>query len=251
MERGGPTEAQILAENVRVHATEAGSYDEMHRDIFNRLEQRRLEADLDRFCAGRAAALDLGAGTGNIALKLAARGLDVTAVDLSPEMLSRLEARAPERITAEASDADSFLDGRDELPELVTMSSVLHHLPAPWRTLERICSLLPTGGLLYMTHEPTGIPLPPVQRGLDLAERVAWSALHPRLAREARSIDYSVSDHHAQEGFAPDRMRGFLAAHDMEVELLRTYGRSKFAALARVSTALGNRVALTVAARRT
>ncbi|MDA2912628.1 class I SAM-dependent methyltransferase [Acidobacteriia bacterium AH_259_A11_L15] len=39
--------------------------------------------------------LDLGCGTGNVALRLARRGLRVTGVDLSPEMLDRARQKTP------------------------------------------------------------------------------------------------------------------------------------------------------------
>lgn len=39
--------------------------------------------------------LDLGCGTGNLAVRLAARGLHVTGVDLSPEMLDLARQRVP------------------------------------------------------------------------------------------------------------------------------------------------------------
>ena len=44
-----------------------------------------------------AGVLDLGAGTGRVALDLAARDLDVTAVELDPDLADELEARAAER----------------------------------------------------------------------------------------------------------------------------------------------------------
>lgn len=44
-----------------------------------------------------AAVLDVGAGTGFLSLLLAGQGYDVTALDLSPAMLARLQAKAAER----------------------------------------------------------------------------------------------------------------------------------------------------------
>lgn len=47
--------------------------------------------------AGSGPVLELGVGTGRVALPLAARGLEVTGIDSSPEMLARLAAKADGR----------------------------------------------------------------------------------------------------------------------------------------------------------
>jgi len=61
-------------------------------------EQAAWAAALRRLLpAPPAAVLDVGAGTGFLSLLLAGQGYDVTAVDLSPGMLSRLRAKAEER----------------------------------------------------------------------------------------------------------------------------------------------------------
>jgi SAM-dependent methyltransferase len=55
--------------------------------------------------------LDLGCGTGRVALDLAARGHDVTGVDSEPSFTAALAARARERglrVRAETADARSF-----------------------------------------------------------------------------------------------------------------------------------------------
>jgi SAM-dependent methyltransferase len=60
--------------------------------------------------------LDLGCGTGRVALDLAARGHDVTALDSEPEFLRVLASRAREqglRVRTEIADARSFALGRE------------------------------------------------------------------------------------------------------------------------------------------
>jgi SAM-dependent methyltransferase len=60
--------------------------------------------------------LDLGAGTGRVALDLAGRGHDVTALDSEPELLRVLSARARERglrVRTEVADARSFALDRE------------------------------------------------------------------------------------------------------------------------------------------
>lgn len=66
----------------------ASAYDELHHDV-DPAEVVAAVADL----AGGGSVLELGVGTGRIALPLAARGVEVVGVDASPEMLDRLRAK--------------------------------------------------------------------------------------------------------------------------------------------------------------
>ena len=50
--------------------------------------------------AGDGAALELGIGTGRVALPLRARGVPVHGIDLSPAMLARASATSPVRMTS-------------------------------------------------------------------------------------------------------------------------------------------------------
>jgi SAM-dependent methyltransferase len=88
--------------------------------IWHDVECAAYAADLPLWheLAGAAAGpiLDLGCGTGRVALELAAAGHDVTALDSEPEFLRVLSARARERglrVRTEVADARSFALGRE------------------------------------------------------------------------------------------------------------------------------------------
>jgi SAM-dependent methyltransferase len=77
-----------------------------------------LDLSLWRELAERAAGpiLDIGAGTGRVALDLARRGHDVTALDADPQLLHELGARARElglRVRTVAADARGFELGHE------------------------------------------------------------------------------------------------------------------------------------------
>jgi SAM-dependent methyltransferase len=77
-----------------------------------------LDLPLWRTLAERAdgPVLDLGAGTGRVAIDLARRGHDVTALDADPELVHELAARARKRglrVRTVAADARSFELGRE------------------------------------------------------------------------------------------------------------------------------------------
>jgi len=64
---------------------------EMYRDV-QRGDEMAAVAFLEQL-AGRGPALELGIGAGRIALPLAARGIRVDGVDISPEMIAQLRAK--------------------------------------------------------------------------------------------------------------------------------------------------------------
>src|SRR5439155_26878977 len=83
--------------------------------IWHDVECASYEADLPlwRELAARARGpiLDLGCGTGRVALDLAARGHDVTGLDCEPSFVQAMSARARERgvrVRAELGDARAF-----------------------------------------------------------------------------------------------------------------------------------------------
>jgi SAM-dependent methyltransferase len=79
----------------------AASYD----DLFQERDDLALVSSVLATLAGNQSALEFGIGTGRIALPLAARGVRVTGIDNSPDMLSRLQAKpGAEQITAVLGD---------------------------------------------------------------------------------------------------------------------------------------------------
>jgi ubiquinone/menaquinone biosynthesis C-methylase UbiE len=70
----------------------AENYDRDSSSMFN---PAVLEATVDFLAelAGDGAALELGIGTGRVALPLSARGVPVQGIDLSPDMVAQLQAK--------------------------------------------------------------------------------------------------------------------------------------------------------------
>jgi SAM-dependent methyltransferase len=94
----------VTASSVIWHDVECAAYD---ADL-GLWEELAAEAD--------GPVLDVGCGTGRVALHLAARGHDVTGLDSEPEFVQALAARARERdlcVRTEIADARSFALGRE------------------------------------------------------------------------------------------------------------------------------------------
>jgi len=98
----------------------AARYDEDEGEMF---QSAVVEATVDFLAelAGDGAALELGIGTGRIALPLSERGVRVHGIDLSEAMLARLRAKpGAERIGLTVGDfATTRVDGRFALAYLV------------------------------------------------------------------------------------------------------------------------------------
>jgi len=175
---------EILAANIDQHRLEARYYEFIHCENFNPYEQRRLRAslkacvsDLDR----SARCLDVGAGTGNITSKLVEMGFkDITCVDISADMLEVLRKNmAPTTLRIVCSDVDLFLDSNDETYRLVTMGAVVHHLPDPKQSLERIFNLLiALGKLKYLGRDCTISDYHTGQRAISPEVVEAWFPGH-------------------------------------------------------------------------
>ena len=99
--------------------------------------------------------IDLGAGTGGLALAAALLSRRVVAVDVSPAMLAVLRERADRSGLGNLECVQAGLltyehDG--ELADFVYSRHALHHLPEFWKVmaLERITSMLRSGGVLRL-----------------------------------------------------------------------------------------------------
>lgn len=96
--------------------------------------------------------LDLGGGTGVIAVPLARAGHLVTVLDQSPDALATLARRTAaagvaDRVTGLVHDLDSF-DGLSLTADIVLCHRVLEYVDDPERTLTGARSALSNGGVL-------------------------------------------------------------------------------------------------------
>jgi SAM-dependent methyltransferase len=102
---------------------DAGMYGKVHADVYDDWYHSLTDtdacvdglADLAGGGAGAGAVLDLGAGTGRIAIPLAARGLRVTAVEISPEMIGKLKEKpGSDKLDVQLADMTDFDGGGEE-----------------------------------------------------------------------------------------------------------------------------------------
>lgn len=216
-----PSREEVIEHNLRLHATTADDYDQIHHYLHNRVEQswlwsdlRLLHAWLQQRVQPPVRYLDLGCGTGNIALKLLSLGGHVVGLDLSRAMLdilARKVARAgfQDRFRGVVSSADeaTVLAAHAELLQPINalcISSVLHHLYDYGASLRQLPQFCPSLRLVYITHEPCAraslAPPRRRQRLYNLGVRQLDVLLSDliRLWRPARGYaDDPIADYHA------------------------------------------------------
>ncbi|MBP0459072.1 class I SAM-dependent methyltransferase [Streptomyces bomunensis] len=157
--------------------------------------------------------LDLGSGPGTGSLALARRfpAAEVTAVDVSPQMLHRLRKQAAahgvaDRISTVEANLDGSWDviGESGPYDLIWAASFLHHVADPARTFAQAFEQVRPGGLVAVTEmdffplylpEDTGIGRP----GLEARLHAATNTQPP----------HEWSDHLKDAGFTLKERRPF------------------------------------------
>jgi SAM-dependent methyltransferase len=184
--------------------------------IWHDVECASYAADLPlwrELAAGaRGAVLELGAGTGRVALDLARDGHDVVALDHDPSLLAALEERARAEdlaLTAVCADARSFDLGRTVALCVAPMQTIqLLGGEGRLRCLERLHAHLEPGGRLAAAladpmegfdGEVLALPLP------DMGERDGWVYSSQPVA--VRRVNGATTIERRRERVAPDGAR--------------------------------------------
>ncbi|MEK6206847.1 MAG: class I SAM-dependent methyltransferase [Chloroflexota bacterium] len=148
----------------------AATYDTMENWLLD-LE----EPEVDRALGGAAELdlLDVGTGTGRHAIRLAAAGARVTALDFSDAMLAKAHAKpGAERVRWMTHDADALLPFADRSFDRVLSALVLEHIP-PAR-------LVPFFRELGRVTRPDG--------------RIVVTAMHPAMFLKGISANFHDED---------------------------------------------------------
>jgi len=158
----GEREIRLIQENIRRHDLIAADYDNLHPEIFNATERRRLDRELHQATqyvrAKHVRSLDYGCGTGNVTRRLLLRGLEVCAADVSPEMLRIVRERHPAEVETGRLKIVQLptkfpLPFPDRHFAFVAAYSVLHHVPDYFAAVRELVRVLDEGGVLYVDHE--------------------------------------------------------------------------------------------------
>ena len=181
------------------------------------LSWRNLEPHLPRPGTPPPRALDLGAGTGEMALRLAAAGWSVTLVDGSRRMLERAaelaEARGlGARIACRVLDLDAggLAGALDDCGyDLVVCHHALEYVASPEALLREVREALAAGGRMSLVvRNRAGEVLKHLLRGADREAALALLA-SPRVREDLYGLDVRLFD--------PGEVRSLLGAAGLEV----------------------------------
>jgi ubiquinone/menaquinone biosynthesis C-methylase UbiE len=185
-----PFEDLSVAEaNVLFYREIAAKYDDYETCVSDPGMQSMLNADLDRIAGlfgsrqKPVACLDCGGGSGNLSLKMLKRGWSVTVVDVSPEMLGLLEAKASRAGFAPRlinGDVSAFLEDSREQYDLVTFNSVLHHLHSYLPVVESAARHVGPRGVFYSNFDPAPAKRPALTKIFETFDTLAGKLAHDR-----------------------------------------------------------------------
>lgn len=152
-----------------VRAKEYDSKMQMFRNYAQ--EARALVQELN--ITDQMSILDLGAGTGALSIELAAFCREVTAVDVSSNMLQILETKAGKRGTTNIRTCNSgFLtfDSTGKKFDRIISNVVMHHLPDFWKciALRRVHAMLENDGLFFLNDVVFSFPIDTFQSEMEM-----------------------------------------------------------------------------------
>ncbi|MCK5609759.1 class I SAM-dependent methyltransferase [Candidatus Pacearchaeota archaeon] len=135
--------------------------------------------------------LDAGAGTGRLSLKLLKAGADVTALDVSPEMLDLLKRKTGEIETVEGELEDMPFE--DETFDMIFSSLAMVHLKKITPFLDECYRVLKDDGKLVLVNVHYRKPM--ILRDSQGSYSIKCYNHFPRHVREAaEELAYSVEE---------------------------------------------------------
>lgn len=256
---------KIRESNKEVHKVEARIYDSIHPEIFGDFEQKQISSDIELIKHyvpkdSLVRVLDIGCGTGNLTLKFLRLGYWVRAIDISPEMISILRNKlgtvGRQNVDFVVIDAEEILSNPQTFGtwDIISFSSVLHHLPDYKIAINYALKQLKPGGILYVCHEP----LPKLSNttntlGFRLVEGllrtidkiyiishklVIYLMVFILTKKPPYRIDYSMSDYHVVNGIDVEYIIQDIKTNNAHILSYITYASRFSSFLAKLSASL-------------
>ncbi len=155
----GVNDVEVKRANIRHHDVEAEFFERAHPEGSSLYERAQVSRSLALIAEGskdRGLCVDVGCGTGFVTGFELPLYKMVVATDISRRMLEVARKRLgnSRSLNLVLCDAE-FLPFKGGVADLVSVSSVLHHLPKPFNCLKEVRRVLKRGGFVYVTREPS------------------------------------------------------------------------------------------------
>lgn len=235
-EVGGFGDFEVKRANVRHHDVEAEIFEKVHPEgssLYERSKVLKSLAYTAENSTSNVLSVDVGCGTGFVA------GFElnfyrwVIAVDISRKMLEVARKRLGGRdsVSFIICDAES-LPFKNAVADLVSVSSVLHHLPKPFNCLCEISRILKKNGYIYVTREPNFQRLRRffdfldhfiVRKILKIAVFIKAGERNIDINTRIDGLDYIKVDVHYPTGFQVSQLCSFLVSNGFKIVSSSSY----------------------------
>jgi len=177
---GGVEDFDVKRANIRHHDVEAEIFERVHPEgssIYERAKVSKSIAYIVQNCRAKDLCIDVGCGTGFVTGFELPHYRMVVAADISRKMLEVARKRLGrwESLNLVVCDAE-FLPFKDGVADLVSVSSVLHHLPRPFSSLKEVSRVLKRTVLSML-------PGSPAIRGLGVSSTFSTVSLCRKFCR--------------------------------------------------------------------
>ena len=149
---------EIKKANIRHHDVEAIIFENAHPEGSSIYEASKVKDNLETIVNEnheREVCIDVGCGTGFVTSFELPLYDHVIALDISSNMIktARNKFSSSDCLDILQGDAE-YLPFKQEVADLVSISSVLHHVPRPFHVISDSSRILKKGGIIYITREP-------------------------------------------------------------------------------------------------
>ena len=222
---------EVKKANILHHDVEAKFYECAHPEgssIYQRSKVLKSIEFIIENSVTRDLCVDIGCGTGFVTSFEVPIYRNVVAIDISTSMLEVTRKRLINfnSLNLVVCDAD-YLPFKNEVADLVSASSVLHHLPKPFNTMIETCRILKQHGFFYVTREPNYQPLRRFFAFFDrmivqiLTKFIRWIRVFESKVTgpnvKVKDLNYAKVDVHYQKGLHVEQLAKFLHSRHLEV----------------------------------
>jgi ubiquinone/menaquinone biosynthesis C-methylase UbiE len=235
-DKGFAKSVEVKKVNITHHDAEAEVFERSHPEgssFYERSQVSKSLALIAENSARRNLCVDVGCGTGFVTGFELPLYETVVAIDISRRMLQVAKRRLGHLNSLNLLVCDAeFLPLESGIADLVSVSSVLHHLPAPSKSIAEVSRVIDRGGFLYVTREPNSQHVRKFFEFFDQAiihRLVKMMLRSPVFGSEVSKLDATCKslnsevDIHYASGFQATQIAEFLFSRSFEVICAYSY----------------------------